>query len=161
MFQEVVKKRQPVVKKIPEAPLTLDASKLGDFPARYVICSLKNYQFPVVGVYCDPRVITGFKYRVRPLPKVGEDSTKNKCLFNNRALVLQSIGRGYSRRFTFEADKNKLNDNDNYFWSDNRPEGFSFEIEAVTEGDKFTIYDLNNEAQGTVEILNTEVRLSF
>ncbi|XP_044749324.1 uncharacterized protein LOC123310012 isoform X2 [Coccinella septempunctata] len=155
-MKEEVTRVEPVAEKRRETSLTLDASKLGDFPARYVICSLKEYQFPIVGVYCDPRVISGFKYRVRPLPKIGEDSTKHKCLFNNRALTLRSIGRGYARRFTFEADKNKLNDNDNYFWSDNRPEGFAFEIEAVTEGDKFTIFDLNNEAQGTLEILNTE-----
>ncbi|XP_045461929.1 uncharacterized protein LOC123672022 isoform X2 [Harmonia axyridis] len=155
-MKEQFKKIVTPTEKRQQTSLALDASELGDFPARYVICSLKEYQFPVVGIYCDPRVITGFKYRVRPLPKVGEDSTKNKCIFNNRALTLTSIGRGYARRFTFEADKNKLNDNDNYFWSDNRPEGFAFEIEVVSEGDKFTIFDLNHEAQGTLEILNTE-----
>ncbi|XP_019872693.1 uncharacterized protein LOC109600939 isoform X2 [Aethina tumida] len=134
--------------------LTLDASTIGDLPARYTICAVEPHQFPVIGVYVDQRVVPGFKYRVRPLPAVGKKSTINKCLFDNRALTLRSIGRGYARRFTFEADDNKLNDNENYFWSDNRPEGYSFELEVMSEGDKFTIFDLNHEAQGTLEILN-------
>lgn len=72
---------------------------------------------------------------------------------------MKSIGRGYARRFTFEADKNRLNDNENYFWSDNRPEGYAFELELISAGDRFTIYDLNREAQGTVEVLKIEVNI--
>ncbi|CAH0547951.1 unnamed protein product [Brassicogethes aeneus] len=132
----------------------LDASKLGDLPARYTICALEQHQFPVVGVYVDERVVPGFKYKVRPLPSPGKNPTTCKCLFDERALTLRSIGRGYARRFTFEADKNKLNDNENYFWSDNRPEGYAFELEVVSEGDKFTIFDINRKAQGTLEVLN-------
>lgn len=131
---------------------------MADFPARYQICSLQPHQFPVVGVYIDRRIIPGFKYRVRPLPAIGGgDSMSKKCLFNNRALTLTSIGRGYARRFTFEADLNQLNNNDNYFWSDNRPEGYAFELEVVSEGDKFTIFDINMESQGTLEVLQIEV----
>lgn len=107
----------------------------------------------------DKRVIPGFKYRVRPLPEVGKSSMINKCIFDDKALTLQSIGRGYARRFTFEADKNKLNDNDHYFWSDNRPEGYAFELELISEGDKFTFFDTNKEAQGTVEVISLEVSI--
>lgn len=79
------------------------------------------------------------------------------CLFGNRALTLESIGRGYSRRFTFEADKGCLNNNNNYFWSDNHPGGYAFELEVISEGDKFTLFDVNGEAQGTVEVVKIEV----
>lgn len=137
--------------------MTLDASSVGDFPAQYTICSLQPHQFPVIGVYIDKRIVAGFKYRIRPLPQAGELSTGKKCLFGGRALTLQSIGRGYARRFTFEAEPNSLNENDNYFWSDNRPEGYAFELEVLSEGDKFTIFDINMEPQGTLEVLQIEV----
>ncbi|KAJ3663857.1 hypothetical protein Zmor_008078 [Zophobas morio] len=135
--------------------VTLDASKIGDFPAVYTVCPLSPHQMPVIGVYVDPRVIPGFKYRVRPLPAIGQPSTTHKCLFNDSALVLKSIGRGYARRFTFEATTS-LNNNKNYFWSDNRPEGYAFELELISQGDKFTIFDANREPQGTVEVLQVE-----
>lgn len=48
--------------------MCLDASSLGDIPARYVIPSLPNHEFPVIGVFVDPRVVPGFKYKVRVLP---------------------------------------------------------------------------------------------
>lgn len=137
--------------------LKLDAATIGDFPAVYEICTLEPHQMPVIGVYVDQRIVPGFKYRVRPLPVIGQKSTINKCLFNNEALTLKSIGRGYARRFTFEAPVNQLNNNNNYFWSDNRSEGYAFELELISEGDKFTIFDSNKEAQGFVEILNIEV----
>lgn len=140
-----------------KSSITLDASELGDLPARYTICALHSHQFPVVGVYIDKRVIPGFKYRVRPLPAIGEDSMKHECLFDGRALTLSSIGRGYARRFTFEADENSLNNNKNYFWSDNRPEGYAFEVEVISVNDKFTLYDANHVAQGTVEVVQIEV----
>nr|XP_023019872.1 uncharacterized protein LOC111508557 [Leptinotarsa decemlineata] len=151
----------PTTPKVPQVPvakkaLKLDASTIGDLPAQYTICALEPHQLPVIGVYIDKRIVPGFKYCVRPLPEVGGRSTANKCLFDGKALTLQSIGRGYARRFTFEAEQNKLNDNDNYFWSDNRPEGYAFELELLSEGDKFTFFGLNREPQGTVEVLTLE-----
>ncbi|XP_030756595.1 uncharacterized protein LOC115882563 [Sitophilus oryzae] len=134
----------------------LDAASLGDLPAHYVICPVQPHQMPVCGVYVDRRIVAGFKYKVRPLPPVGQRSTTNKCMFGERALTLQSIGRGFARRFTFEADKGQINSNDNYFYSDNRPEGYAFELEVISEGDKFTIFDIGREAQGTVEVLKVE-----
>lgn len=83
---------------------------------------------PVIGTYVDPRILTGFKYRVRA-------ADSKKFLFNGDALVLQAIGRGYGKRLTFAS--NNLNNNGNYFWSDTNPEGYGFSIEAVSPGDKF------------------------
>lgn len=133
----------------------LNAAEIGDLPAQYKICSVETYQYPVNGVYIDKRIIPGFKYRVRPLPSLAEPTKKHQCLFDNKALTLQSIGRGFARRFTFESEGNLSNDN--YFYSDNRPEGYAFELEVVSENDKFTIFDMNDELQGTVEILKIEV----
>ncbi|KAJ8922163.1 hypothetical protein NQ315_004098 [Exocentrus adspersus] len=156
-FQEpTVPSKSTLVQAPEKGPVKLDASSLGDFPAQYTICAIEPHQMPVVGVYVDKRVIPGFKYRIRPLPEVGKSPTANKCLFDEKALKLQSIGRGYARRFTFEADKNKLNSNEHYFWSDNRPEGYAFELELISEGDKFTFFDTNKEAQGTLEVINLE-----
>lgn len=84
-------------------------------------------------------------------------SVKPRYLFGGKALTLQSIGRGFARRLTFEPIDSKLNDNSNYFWTDSRPEGFLFEIEAVSVGDKFTIYDANHEPQGILEIVQQQV----
>ncbi|XP_066139468.1 uncharacterized protein [Euwallacea fornicatus] len=140
----------------PEFITKLDASTLNDLPAHYTICSVLPHQFPVCGVYIDKRIVPGFKYKVRPLPPLGKKSTTNQCLFKNKALMLQSIGRGFARRITFEPENGKINSNDNYFYSDNRPDGYAFEMELISEGDKFTIFDINREAQGTVEVLSVE-----
>lgn len=140
-------------------PFILDASLFGDIPARYTVPALDPHQFPVIGVYIDPRVCPGFKYYVKPLNSPGDVPHTLPPMFGGRALTLQSIGRGYSRRLTFEADQNKLTNNKNYFWSDNRQEGYVFELEVVSVGDKFTVFDSNQVAQGTMEVLNIEVRL--
>ncbi|XP_069683620.1 uncharacterized protein [Periplaneta americana] len=137
-------------------PVRLDAATLGDFPACYVVPALKSYEFPAVGVFIDSRIVPGFRYRVRPIQEQVNGHPVPKHLFNGRALQLQSIGRGYSRRLTFQADSNTLNNNTNYFWSDSRPEGFAFELELVSPGDKFTLHDANHVAAGTLEILHIE-----
>lgn len=82
---------------------------------------------------------------------------KPRYLFGGKALTLQSIGRGFARRLTFEPYGCTLNENENYFWSDSRPEGFVFEIEAISVGDKFTIYDVDNEPQGILEVVQQQV----
>lgn len=84
-------------------------------------------------------------------------SVKPKYLFKGKALTLQSIGRGFARRITFEPVDSTLNNNENYFWTDSRPEGYAFEIEAVSIGDKFTVYDANHEPQGVLEIVSQQV----
>lgn len=85
-------------------------------------------------------------------------SVKPRYLFGGKALTLLSIGRGFARRLTFEPVDSTLNENDNYFWTDSRPEGFVFELEAISVGDKFTIYDANHEPQGILEVVQQQVR---
>ncbi|XP_059052149.1 uncharacterized protein LOC131846772 [Achroia grisella] len=136
----------------------LDASTLGDVPAVYRVPPLGPHQMPVIGVYIDPRVRTGFRYKVRPMQALDAAplSVKPRYLFDGKALTLQSIGRGYARRITFEPHDCTLNENNNYFWTDSRPEGFVFEIEAISIGDKFTIYDANHEPQGILEVVQQQ-----
>jgi hypothetical protein len=50
-----------------EKELVLDAGVLGDVPAVYRVPQLAPHQIPVIGVYIDPRVRTGFRYKVRPM----------------------------------------------------------------------------------------------
>lgn len=148
--QELQKPRELVEPSTQEPlPLFLDGSTLGDIPARYVVPALQAHEFPVIGVWVDPRVVPGFRYRVRPL-------TEQVHLFGGHALTLQSIGRGYARRLTFEATHGCLNDNTNYLWSDSRPEGLAFELEVVSSGDKFTLHDVNHVAAGTLEVLHNQ-----
>lgn len=47
--------------------VVLDGAVLKDIPAQYHVPTLLSHEMPVVGVYIDPRVATGYKYRVRPL----------------------------------------------------------------------------------------------
>ncbi|CAH2246739.1 jg8802 [Pararge aegeria aegeria] len=141
-----------------EKEVLLDASTLGDVPAVYRVPAPAPHQMPVIGVYIDPRVRTGFRYKIRPMQALDAPplSVKPRYLFGGKALTLQSIGRGFARRFTFEPVDSTLNENTNYFWSDSRPEGFVFEIEAIAIGDKFTIYDANHEPQGTLEVVQQQ-----
>ncbi|XP_023946396.1 uncharacterized protein LOC112051828 isoform X2 [Bicyclus anynana] len=141
-----------------EKEVLLDASALGDVPAVYRVPAPAPHQMPVIGVYIDPRVRTGFRYKIRPMQALDAPplSVKPRYLFDGKALTLQSIGRGFARRLTFDHDGSTLNENTNYFWSDSRPEGFVFEIEAVAIGDKFTIYDANHEPQGTLEVIQQQ-----
>lgn len=136
----------------------LDASTLGDVPAVYRVPPPAPHQLPVIGVYIDPRVRTGFRYKVRPMQALDAPplSVKPRYLFGGKALTLQSIGRGFARRITFEPLDSTLNNNDNYFWTDSRPEGFLFEIEAISIGDKFTVYDANHEPQGILEVVQQQ-----
>uniref|UniRef100_A0A1E1WQ55 Uncharacterized protein n=1 Tax=Pectinophora gossypiella TaxID=13191 RepID=A0A1E1WQ55_PECGO len=52
---------------ISEKEVLLDASTLGDVPAVYRVPAPAPHQMPVIGVYIDPRVRTGFRYKVRPM----------------------------------------------------------------------------------------------
>lgn len=134
----------------------MDASELHDFPACYTVPPIESHQFPAVGVYIDKRILPGFKYRIRPLPDLNHANEKLKCMFSGNALTLKSIGRGYARRFTLIDEKRNVEE---HFWSDNRQEGYAFELEVISECDKFTVFDANGEAQGTAEVVKIEVRL--
>lgn len=52
---------------IHDKEVILDASTLGDVPAVYRVPQPAPHQMPVIGVYIDPRVRTGFRYKVRPM----------------------------------------------------------------------------------------------
>ncbi|XP_071449412.1 uncharacterized protein [Hetaerina americana] len=157
VFKSLVEEVSPV--------LHLDAGSLGDFPARYEIPAswVRRNEFPVVGIYIDPRIVPGFRYKVRslfgPVPAdCNAGATKGlNYLFGGRALTLLSIGQGYSHRFTFEADADRLNNNGNYFWSDSLPNGFAFELVVVSPGDKFTVHDANHLVMGTLEVVRLEM----
>lgn len=73
--------------------------------------------FIFTGTYVDPRIVPGFRYKVRP-------AESKKRIFNNRALQLISIGMGYAKRLTFEPEPNRLNNPQNHFWSDSIPGGY-------------------------------------
>lgn len=75
----------------------------------------KNVNF--VGTYVDPRIVPGFRYRVRL-------AGSKKRFFNGRALRLVSVGMGYAKRITFEPDQERLNESENHFWSDSNPDGY-------------------------------------
>ena len=99
----------------------------------------------LAGIYVDPRILPGFRYRVR---HVGTE----RYLFEGRALTLQSIGLGYGKRLTFTG--NSLNFNDNYFWSDSDPNGFAFSLDAVQPADRLTIY--GNDGSGIIGEVKVE-----
>ena len=91
----------------------------------------RTHSVSFTGVYVDPSIVPGFRYRVR---RVGTDH----YLFDGKALTLLSIGLGYGKRLTFTGDS--LNFNDNYFWSDSDPNGFAFSLDGVQVEDKLTAY---------------------
>lgn len=68
IFQERSSNNERLKKWNSREPLVLDAGALGDLPAVYRIAPVQPHQFPVIGVYIDPRVLTGFRYKVKPLP---------------------------------------------------------------------------------------------
>lgn len=73
----------------------------------------------------------GFEYRVRMA------GPPRKHFFKGRALRLVSVGAGYGKRITFAPDR--LNEPDNYLWSDTHPDGLGFEPRAVHIGQRFYI----------------------
>ncbi|KAL1462818.1 hypothetical protein WDU94_014625 [Cyamophila willieti] len=140
---------------VEETALVVDGKDLRDFPAKYFIPGIRKHEFPVVGIYVDPRIVCGFRYRVRPIQDE-ESQKKERLLFNGCALELQSIGRGYSRRLTFQPDEGTMNDNPNYFWADSRPNGFAFEISVISPGDMFMIQDANHIIIGTLQVVSIQ-----
>ncbi|GJQ77031.1 hypothetical protein Trydic_g15225 [Trypoxylus dichotomus] len=141
-----------------QPPFTeLNASHIGDFPAHYTLPPLEKYQFPAIGVYIDPRIIPGFQYLVRKLPDCKRADSAKRYLFHGEPLTLLNIGRGYARRFTFETNK-QYSDEENYFYSDNHRGGYAFELQVISGGAKFTIYDVNHEPQGILDVIEVDKR---
>lgn len=125
----------------------VSGEKIGDIPTKYCVKGLLPHEMPVVGTYVDPRILTGFKYRVRA-------ADSRRPLFNGAALVLQAIGRGYGKRLTFAS--NDLNNNNNYFWSDSNPEGYGFSIQAVSPGDGFRIMSSSGKELGHAQVFRAD-----
>ncbi|XP_059175698.1 uncharacterized protein LOC131955555 [Physella acuta] len=109
-----------------------NAADNGHVPTLYVVKNIKQHEMPVIGFFVDKRICPGFRYKVRRV-------NSEKFFWNNEARCLESIGTGYGARLTFSGDK--LNYNENYFWSDSNPEGFAFSIQAVDVGQKFLVQD--------------------
>lgn len=95
----------------------VNGTSIGDVPAKYTVTGLESYELPVIGTYVDPRILPGFRYKVRP-------AESKKKIFNGQALRLVSIGMGYAKRLTFEPEANQLNTSENHFWSDSIPCGY-------------------------------------
>lgn len=103
----------------------VSGAAIGDVPAKYTITGLESFELPVVGTYVDPRIVPGFRYKVRVAGSKGR-------LFNGQALRLNSIGMGYAKRITFECDPNNLNESQNHFWSDSNPDGYGLVYRPAT-----------------------------
>jgi len=109
------------------------------------------------GTYVDRRIMPGFCYRVRKL-----DS--GITLFDDRALQLMNIGRGYGKRITFKGEM--LNSNPNYFYSDTHDAGYGFQLASMEDGDMFTVSDIDSHMVGEVTIgkvhsqqeINTDIK---
>jgi hypothetical protein len=130
-------------------PNTKTTINCNEIDTSYQVEGLRPHEFPVVGLVVHTRIIPGFSYRVRPL-------NTSKYLFSGKALQLESIGQGYEKEITFKPDPGYRNANNNYFWSDSRPEGFGFEIEVVSPGMKFTMYDVGHKPIGTCEVIQNK-----
>lgn len=113
---------------------------VNDVPTSYVVNGLRPHEFPVIGTYVDKRVVPGFRYRVRV-------NRTSRQLFDGRALTLESVGRGYGKRITFQAPVGGLNENDNYFYSDTIAQGYGFSPVAVEVGDRFRVRDSGNDEE--------------
>jgi len=127
---------------------TVDGKEIGDIPAVYTINGLLPYEQPVVGTYVDPRITSGFHYRVRPVHTT-------KCLFEGKALLLEAIGRGYGKRLSFQGDT--AMENDNYFWSDSQPDGFAFCIQSIFPEMYFRIENDEDKVVGNATVFRTDI----
>lgn len=129
---------------------------VNDVPTSYVVNGIKPHEFPVIGTYVDKRVVPGFRYVVRV-------NRTTRFLFGGRALRLDSVGRGYGKRITFEAPPGGLNENDNYFYSDTIAQGYGFAPIAVQVGDRFRVEDSQGDVCGDLlldELIGEQSELS-
>ncbi|XP_038048017.1 uncharacterized protein LOC119722077 [Patiria miniata] len=118
-------------------------------PASYEVRGLRQHEMPVIGMQIDPRIMPGFRYRVRILSGDSTEMTQEtpRYQFRGEPLHLLRIGQGYGKRLTFTSES--LNDNTNFFWSDTNPSGYGFGIVAVQTGDEMVLTDLARRPIGT------------
>jgi len=107
--------------------LTVNGADMGDLPIEFTVEGIKRNEFPIIGTYVDQRILPGFQYRVRKLGGRNPD----RYFFKGEALTLQSIGRGYGKRITFEGE--------NVFYSDTYPSGLALSVVSISAGDQFTV----------------------
>ncbi|XP_003745808.2 uncharacterized protein LOC100902795 [Galendromus occidentalis] len=122
----------------------IDDSRVEDIGAR-----LEEHELPVIGTYVDKRVIPGFLYKVRV-------SDSPDYLFDGQPMLLESVGRGYGKRITFESETR--NDPCNYFYSDSAKEGFAFSPIAVRVGDQLDVLPISgphmDKSCGRLQVVN-------
>ncbi|CAK9290941.1 unnamed protein product [Gordionus sp. m RMFG-2023] len=117
----------------------LYGNEIGDLPIKYHIKNILSNELPVIGVYIDPKVLPGFKYKVRYIKEDDNNQTGGLYLFNGKARYLLSLGSGYAKRLTFQGAT--LNNNKNYFWSDsNQPYGFALSLDTINIGQNYVIH---------------------
>ncbi|XP_064461353.1 uncharacterized protein LOC135371214 [Ornithodoros turicata] len=133
-----VRKSTTPVKNRKDSLYIVRGEDINDVPTSYVVSGLRPHEFPVIGTFVDPRIIPGFRYRVRV-------NSTQRVLFDGRALRLDSIGRGYGKRLTFEPTGSSLNENDNFFYSDTIAQGFGFSPIAIEVGEKFRVRHVKSE----------------
>lgn len=80
-------------------------------------------------------------------------------LFGGAALRLDSIGRGYSKRLSFQPTAS-LCDNDNYLWTDSHPGGVALELHVVSENDVFQILAPSDVLLGECVLLSVVSRIT-
>lgn len=131
-----------------ERVTVVSGEDIGDIPASYSVSGLRPHELPVIGTFIHPDIIVGARYKVRSL-------ANNKFLFGGKALKLQSIGKGYGKRITFEGES--LLCNDNYLYSDTNEEGWAFSIEALSVGDQFRLVNSAGEDVGSAEVFRADV----
>ncbi|XP_046841130.1 uncharacterized protein LOC124435195 [Xenia sp. Carnegie-2017] len=103
--------------------------------------NLQKYELPVIGTLVHDYIVPGFKYRVRLM-------NTNEQLFGGKAKKLESIGKGYGRRLTFESED--ILENNNFFWSDSHEAGFAFLPEILSVGDIFQALDSHGDEVGSI-----------
>ncbi|OQR69302.1 hypothetical protein BIW11_01874 [Tropilaelaps mercedesae] len=114
--------------------VTIDDLRVKDIDGR-----LDGHELAVIGTHVDRRVIPGFMYRVRV-------TGSPDYLFDGQAMLLESVGRGYGKRITFESES--YNEPRNYFYSDTAPEGYAFAPIAIRVGDQLDILPISGAAHG-------------
>lgn len=124
---------------------------INDIPTTYVLGGFKPRELVVIGTYVDKSILPGFRYRVRK-------NLTDEYLFDGQALCLQSIGLGYGKRLTFQSEL--LNENDNYFWSDSRRQGYAFTLQTLFQNQVLRIIDrITNQEVGRLTINDPSIDL--
>ena len=111
--------------------------------AQFSIKEHEDYELPVIATHIHGHILPGFKYRVR-------FGGTNDYMFGGKALKLESIGKGYGKRITFESDD--ILENDNFFWSDSHEAGFMFSPEILSGDEAFQVMDTKGKTIGTFSV---------